>query len=1306
MARECSKDSKDLGCALSQMRLQMSDISFGYQDYFGFNITELKCSDLNLGSITSKYDKDNSSVTLGISGLGLSCTANYEMMLNVPLLDSYQASSGTIELKIDPSSTKTELEVELVKGNFNYFHETGKVEESNSNSNETPETPETPETETTNETRDAETETGAETKDQPSNSDKSKITDVTTAENLPIGFFVKSCDISLKLDESFKITDKDENIRTTINYISDAIKSFVPFASNFGLCTLLAGVLENKASPAIKDVITTYAVPYYSVHKLNGGKFPYTPEKWYREEPKTDSTQTDDASDYTEGFARANSPLPSNPPSANPGSLDLYKSSLIDLLNFVSSEFLAVNGTLPIGKVLSGFEKDGMLTLGMFGIKLPAFNLTEFSNGALNGMFAIDNLGVGGLGTIDVFRLAKLLSSAAIDNAFGMKNIKLALDASFSASLPISFDVAVNQESETTETARRASMKTTDDFAEWEANLSLKISLADLFARAVAYLQVNEAQYEALDKDSLICIPCMKSLLLPGTDIPLIDGSLKLDTFELNIAAASGKAKRGDTESTIEESVAAFVDGVYNWVKDGLNDYLPYFIGGALQKWAQPAASTWCKNTFDGSDCERAESSKASDVSLPGTLAGCLVAGAASVAVILVFFLSKARNQKKNELSASVSMVSLSATGTTTTDSEEQATENSSEEDKEAQIVTPETGIRSSLFFNEKIPIGVRIALPILTLFTAALFLSSNTSHAASVVPMIYPRKGEDPIELGSLFDFGLGNTITDMWKAGVYPLSILVAILSGAWPYIKILLILVTWFCPKNILPVKKREWVLILLDAFGKWSMLDSFMMVMMVVGFRFNIDFPTTSDAIENPTSVTIAVKAVYGMSSFCVATVVSLILSHVAIHFHRSAENPKPNAKNEDVRVSVMTAYKEMNGETKQGKVFFYGIPIGLLITFVFVIVGLFVPSFKFVFKGAAGSALNLLRIASENSYSTFSLAVAFPSQSTPDTAVTIFLVELVFVVTVIVFPIIHLIALSVLWGAPIKRKYQRSLYVFVEIMNAWASIEVFVVTLLVSLLEIEQFAGFMVEDTCKAINPIIETYLSGVLEDSSSCFSVIATLESGVFCFLMGAIFYLICAWTIMRTCHKALAKADEADQDAEGEAGENGEDAENAAEGNGAVTVLFPQDMSVSALSGEADLAASPEVGQDTTEPSKLEEQPDDAEQDAERRPPVPSSQLPPIPQDELPPVPQTPLPELPQAEPQQDAQPDTQPDVQPEPEPEPEQQGDDVLGNLDEGGNGEGAEDGEERVALTAFEAQTPDNLGSVQEGADKDEE
>lgn len=45
------------------------------------------------------------------------------------------------------------------------------------------------------------------------------------------------------------------------------------------------------------------------------------------------------------------------------------------------------------------------------------------------------------------------------------------------------------------------------------------------------------------------------------------------------------------------------------------------------------------------------------------------------------------------------------------------------------------------------------------------------------------------------VFSFTLTSSIQDFWNAKAYELAFVIAIFSGAWPYIKLLLLLVIWY-------------------------------------------------------------------------------------------------------------------------------------------------------------------------------------------------------------------------------------------------------------------------------------------------------------------------------------------------------------------------------------------------------------------------------------------------------------------------------------------------------------------------------
>ncbi len=65
----------------------------------------------------------------------------------------------------------------------------------------------------------------------------------------------------------------------------------------------------------------------------------------------------------------------------------------------------------------------------------------------------------------------------------------------------------------------------------------------------------------------------------------------------------------------------------------------------------------------------------------------------------------------------------------------------------------------------------------------------------------------------------------------------------------------------------------------------------------------------------------------------------------------------------------------------------------------------------------------------------------------------------------VTPVLFLLSLLVLWIVPLKLKVQKKVFFFAEIAHAWSAGEVFIVSILAALLEIRQFALFMIGNKC-------------------------------------------------------------------------------------------------------------------------------------------------------------------------------------------------------------------------------------------------
>ena len=75
--------------------------------------------------------------------------------------------------------------------------------------------------------------------------------------------------------------------------------------------------------------------------------------------------------------------------------------------------------------------------------------------------------------------------------------------------------------------------------------------------------------------------------------------------------------------------------------------------------------------------------------------------------------------------------------------------------------------------------------------------------------------------------------------------------------------------------------------LDILGKWSLIDLIVLVMMMVAFRFHIVSPSSLHFLPpGGLEADIVVTAGWGIFAFIIATVISLVLSHVMIAFHRA------------------------------------------------------------------------------------------------------------------------------------------------------------------------------------------------------------------------------------------------------------------------------------------------------------------------------------------------------------------------------------------------------------------------------------
>lgn len=548
-----------------------------------------------------------------------------------------------------------------------------------------------------------------------------------------------------------------------------------------------------------------------------------------------------------------------------------------------------------------------------------------------------------------------------------------------------------------------------------------------------------------------------------------------------------------------------------------------------------------------------------------------------------------------------------------------------------------------ALVFHRRIPALIRYCLPLVVLGNIVLFIQSNMS-ADAVSVMVSVTTGTTVHDVGSIFDFGLGSTVHDMWAAGVYPLAVLIAFFSGAWPYVKLMVMLSAWVVPPGLLTKERRESMLVVLDMLGKWSLVDFFVMVLMLCAFYFElIVYPEVM-------VVTVTVKPAWGFYSFLLATMVSLGLGHTILACHRLVTEPKLPAltaeeqraqpreslvqapffvelvdwdKQEELELLRRVEQEELaqlaaeaqaaaggapaealestvapqtptlgvgamslafdgaaadargaNGlrrrapssrstpnattsssaaptsrrraesssshakghrrsdtyfdealltqEVRITRLGAWTIALILAASIFALLAGVWLRTMGFHFEGLTGY---MLKSAAYVDYSYVSVGTSLPAHSGVPNSFAIRWLQASYFLFGVAMPLAFLLSLVVLWLVPLTLRSQRQLHVLSEVLNAWSTLDVFCVSIVAALLEIQQFAAFIVGDSCDGINQLLaKPTADEKLEGDDKCFDVQAYVKTASWVLFLAAALLIVLGVPSLAAAHATIKR--------------------------------------------------------------------------------------------------------------------------------------------------------------------------------------
>ena len=775
---------------------------------------------------------------------------------------------------------------------------------------------------------------------------------------------------------------------------------------------------------------------------------------------------------------------------------NVKNSPILGSVAYLLSNLTGVNGPLNLNNLVNLFTNNtGFVRLKDFYDKEITLdvNITNKNDILGNFQFTLDDLNISGLNTwrdlnaLQPYDALQLLTYTNLDN--------LTINASFS------LRVKLNNNSKLVK----------EDSILYE-KAQLRTNLQNNKLNAFLQFPFNDKRAKEYTDQQCLNMNCILDLVdSNGTGIT----ALSLDeTFSYILLEVKG----GDD---LEEDLEEAVDKLLDLFVTSFNDQIGLLINSLLNSTVINLANHKLNEFLYSNNCPNVEEPEYKEIDYNMTT--IVSFSAVGIFTLLIFFpyiLGKACKKDKKE--NQINMIQLESIA------ESKGVKNAPIEAhycfdnikiqwiKEFGRTDP---YGASLFLNPKVPLFFRLFIPLAILLTIALFASSNSGIGASVFVVFNVGRR---IQVPSLFNFGLVNSVHDMWVAGSHILSALVAVFSGIWPYLKLILMLISFFLPTSILSHKRREKILIILDATGKFSILDSYVMMMMLVAFHFHVEIPVTEQSqAQDGAIVNLFVYAAYGFVTLILGTLISLCLSHIITHLHRNLdEHPDQNKgeKAENYR-SIMSFAKVKCIKDVPFRVFISSL---LFITLSLVIAGSITTCFSFYFHGLAGYALDLLNNSNHREYSIIQLGTDVRrSYENPNASEVIF-TQVIYFLTALAIPLAFLLNLIILWFIPMSRKAQKFLYSIAEILNAWSCIDVFVIALIAGVVQIGQFALFLVGDKCDFIDPFIKKYFSNILGVHNSCFYVQTYLSEGSWIFFSAAITFFIASFVILKVCRNAL----------------------------------------------------------------------------------------------------------------------------------------------------------------------------------------
>ena len=311
-------------------------------------------------------------------------------------------------------------------------------------------------------------------------------------------------------------------------------------------------------------------------------------------------------------------------------------------------------------------------------------------------------------------------------------------------------------------------------------------------------------------------------------------------------------------------------------------------------------------------------------------------------------------------------------------------------------------------------------------LMPGLLVVSLTLNVVALTVPfMMIQTLGKQPES------YSIPHTVTLMWTYKLYWIAILIAGFSITFPFLKLASLFMLWYTPWRS---RTRERYLRVLTSLGRWSLLDVFVALVLIV--------------LSHDQGQLFITKTHVGLPLFLLAICLSMVCSETMLSLQLRSEPAPPIVKPEPVRPAEKSGFRMIV------------VPLLILLSAVALVTAVGLPYIKITEW-----------FLTKNAYSILGTFGALFSDGK-------YLFAAVVLIFLVVTPALRLVGLSILWYRRVLPEDFRKHEALLDGVGKWAMLDVFGLALLLFLTEGSRFVK--IEATAGIWAMVSAIFLSSLL----------------------------------------------------------------------------------------------------------------------------------------------------------------------------------------------------------------------------------